>query len=275
MYPVIHLNCNIDNAYKKNTFFSKIKDRLSVNLKGKSIIKELGLTIAEVKLPPNFDTIAYKRNIERAKVFVKGKKTVISPKTLRIYDYQILNKFQKELMAYSVVKSIQLILRNQKKSIKNSCILIYDGIDEINTNIIYELSKTAKFIILLSKDIKKLTRMSDYIIANYGVSPVITNDFNYAIKSADFIVTSKVLDEILKVPTWYIDNRTIPSIERGIIVNDVDYKVPWDSDNFSNMPPELLGAILSQMEERDVEKALKYNGIYLDSIKFNDRILEL
>ena len=38
--------------------------------------------------------------------------------------------------------------------------------------------------------------------------------------------------------------------------------MPWELDD-NDMSPELLGAILCQMEEKDVEKSLKYNGIYL------------
>ena len=36
---------------------------------------------------------------------------------------------------------------------------------------------------------------------------------------------------------------------------------------------ELIGAILCQMQEADIEKALKYNGIYLKEIKFNNNVI--
>jgi hypothetical protein len=275
MYPVIYMSCDIKNIYERNTLFSQIKDRYILNIESRSRIKELELTIADIKFPPNFDSISYMRNIERARRLIKVKRAVVSPKTLRIYDYRVLNSFQKNLMAYSIVKSIQLILRNTNKSIKNSCILVYDAMDEINLKVIYELCKTSKYIILLSKNIKPLEKISEFIISNYGVSPVITKDYESAYKAADFIITSKVIGEQVKAPIWYMDNRAIPISEKGIIVNDVDYKVPWNNKNYTRMQSELLGAILCQMEEKDVEKSLKYNGIYVDAIRFNDKILEL
>jgi hypothetical protein len=275
MNPVIYMNCNLKNRYNKNTFFSKIKDNLSTAFKGERFIQELNLTISQIKFPPNFNPAAYKRNVERARGFIKGRYSYISPKTLRVLDYEVLSCFQKQLIAYSVVKSIQLILRNSKKSIKSSCILVYDSTDSINRNIIYELSKAARFVILLSENIKRNQKIQDYVMGEFGISPVVTNDFKYAVNCADFIVSSRNIDFQVKAPVWYMDNGYNPANEGGLIINDVDYKVPWDIEEFSNMPPELLGAILGQMQEKDIEKSLKTNGIYLDGIKYNDRIIGL
>jgi hypothetical protein len=275
MYPVICMNCDLDSIYEKNNLFSRIRDRCILNVKNKSRIGELKLTIANVNFPPNFDNISYSRNVERARRLIKARNVVISPKTLRIYDYQILNNFQKNLLAYSVVKSIQLILRNRNKSIKSSCILVYDAADLINQKVIYELSKVAKFIMLLSKDTKTLEKMSNVIISNYGISPVITKDYQSAYKSADFIVSSRLIEAQVNAPIWYMDNRMVPLSQDIIAINDVDYAVPWDNERYSKMQPELLGAILCQMEETDVEKSLRYNGICLEAIRFNGKILEL
>jgi hypothetical protein len=274
MYPVVYLNCDLEKRYSKYTFFSRIRDNLNTRLIGESFIKELGLNIAQVKLPPNFNKRAYMKNVESSLRFVSGDKAILSPKTLRLYDYKVLNNFQRELIAYGVVKSIQLILRARNKSIKNGCVLFYDPLNDISVKVLHELAKYASYVILLSKDIGKLTKVSDYIVANYGVTPVVTNDTEYAIASADFIITSRDVNTKRKVPTWFIDNDFIPCNDNTLGMNDVSFKVPWETE-LERMPPELLGAILGQMDERDIDKSLRYNGIYLDEIKFNDKILEL
>ena len=275
MYPVVHMNCDLENRYSKYNFITKIKDKVSIKRIGISVIKELGLTITKVKLPPNFNQLAYMKNIERARGFAKGKKTYISPKTLRLYDFNVLNSFQRDLVALSIVNSIQLILRLHKKSIKNSCIVVYDANDQIYAPLLNELCKRAKYVILLSDKIEKLNIINDYILANYGITPVVTNDSKYAFKSADFIITNKGIETPLEVPIWYLDNCLIPYTKKGIAINDVDFIVPWENKDFLTMPPELVGAILSQMEERDVEKALKYNDIQLSNIKFNESLVEV
>lgn len=273
MYPIVHLRCDLENRYSKNNLFTKIKDKVSINLMGNSIIKELGLTITKVRLPPNFHQVAYMKNIERARRYAKGKKTYISPKTLRLHDFTVLNSFQRDLVGYSIVNSIQLILRLHKKSIKSSCIVIYDANDQIYTPVLNELCKRAKYVILLSETIEKLNIINDYILASYGITPVVTNDFKYSLRSADFIITNKIIETPSEVPIWYLDNCLMPYSKKEIAINDVDYIVPWENKDFPTMPPELVGAILSQMEERDIEKALKYNDIQFNNIKFNKDII--
>ena len=60
--------------------------------------------------------------------------------------------------------------------------------------------------------------------------------------------------------------------ENNIAVNDVSYNVPWN--NFKvDFSTELIGSILCQMQEGDIEKALKYNGINLKEIKFNNNVI--
>lgn len=274
MYPVIYLNCDLKNRYNKYNFFSRMKDSLSTKLLGESFIKELGIEIAQVKLPPNFNRRAYIKNVENSKKLVSSRNAILSPKTLRKYDYRIFNSFQKNLLSYSVVKSIQLILRIQNKSIKNSCILIYDAVDDISFAVIEELAKYARYIIMASNSIEKVSKKADFIMSNYGITPVLTNDMKYAIEAADFIVTSKELNITKQTPIWYIDNSYMPDLQNKFTINDVSFKVPWDTE-LTEMPPELVGGILSQMEERDIERALKYNSIYLDKIKFNEKILEV
>jgi hypothetical protein len=274
MYPVIYLSCDLKNRYNKFNLFSRIKDSLNTKLLGESFIKELGVEIAQVRLPPNFNRRAYIKNVENSKKLVSSHYPVLSPKTLRIYDYRFLNPFQKKLIAYSIVKSIQLILRVKNKSIKNSCILICDALNDMGFDVLQELAKHARYIVLLSNSLDRLSSKSDFIVANYGVVPVITNDLKYAAEAADFVISNMEIDISKETPIWYMDNSYIPSQQNKFIVNDVSFKVPWDTKH-SEMPSELLGGILGQMGERDVEKSLKYNGIYLDKIKFNEKILEL
>jgi hypothetical protein len=118
--------------------------------------------------------------------------------------------------------------------------------------------------------LKKVSNLSDYIIANYGVSPIVTSDYDYAMSKADFIISSK--DMALNKPAWYINNSYLPESTLGLAVNDISFSVPWKAYGLE-FSFELLGAVLCQMQERDVEKALKYNGIYLDKIKFNQIII--
>ena len=74
-------------------------------------------------------------------------------------DYDYFNGFQKRLLAYSVIKSIQLMLRMRNKSLKSCCIVVYDAADMINYNIIMELAKQSKYIVLLSSDLVKVRRL--------------------------------------------------------------------------------------------------------------------
>lgn len=267
MNPIVYVNADIKKAYYDESFLGKIRDRLRINVTGESFIKELNLSIAHVKLPPNFNPKAYRNNMEVTKRFMKKRSAGLAPKTYRYLDYNLLNDFQKKLFAYGIVGSIKLLLRIRNKSLKSSCIVIYDSADDINREVIFELAKHCKYCILLSNNISKISSISDYVIANYGISPIVTSDYNYALKSADFIISSREL-EVEKL-VWYIDNLFIPQKSRSLAVNDVSFAVPWETYDLE-FGSELLGAILNQMQERDIETALKYNDIYLDKIKFND-----
>lgn len=269
MNSIIYINCDVKSAYDEYSIRSRIKDRFCVASQGESFIKELGIKIAQVKLPPNFNNLAYMKNIERAKGFIKKGRVQLAPKTFRNLDYKILNDYQKNFFAYSVVKSVQLMLRIKNKSIKNSCIVVYDAEDFINRSIIFELAKVCKYFVLLSKNIKNIGVISDYVISNYGVSPVVSNDFRYALNNADFIITSRKIINNVTCPVWCLDNTYNPNLSETKFINDVFYNVPWQIEN-NEMSIELLGAVLNIMGERDVEKSLSSSGIYIDKIKFND-----
>jgi hypothetical protein len=271
MKPILCVTSNTYNSYNEFGFISKILDKRKVKLISTQHIKELDIKVTNVRLPPNFNRKAYLGNITYAKRLCKCKEIQLSPKTLRPLDYNYFNSFQKRLLAFSVVKSIKLLLRLRNKSLKNSCIVVYDAVEMINYNIIVELAKQSKYIVFLSWDLTRARRFADYIIANFGVSPIVTDDEVYAIKIADFIISSKAREFSDGKLVWFLDNSMIA--ESNILaVNDVCYNVPWNVSKL-DFSIELLGAILSQMQESDIEKALKYNGIYIKQIKYNNNVI--
>ncbi|HEY8888706.1 MAG TPA: hypothetical protein VIM70_00375 [Clostridium sp.] len=271
MKPILCVTSNIDNLYNEFGFLSKIKDRLKIKLIKNEYIKELDIKVTNVWLPPNFNKKAYLNNLAYAKKICKCNEVQLSLKTLRTMDYNFFNDFQKRFLAFSVIKSIQLLLRMRNKSLKNCCIVVYDACDMINYNIVVELAKQSKYIVFLSSDLVKARKLADYIIANFGVSPIVTDDELYATKVADFIISSKDYEFSYGKLVWYVDN-SISMANNSVAVNDVSYNVSWNtlSVDFST---ELIGSILCQMQENDIEKALKYNGIYLKEIKFNNNVI--
>ncbi|MGH4050286.1 MAG: hypothetical protein ACREVX_02865 [Clostridium sp.] len=277
MKPILCVTSNIDNIYNEFGFISKIKDKLKTKLISIDYIKELDIKVTNVRLPPNFNKKSYLYNLDYAKKICKCGQVVLAPKTLRPMDYKYFNKFQKRFFAFSVIKSIQLMLRVRNKSIKNCCVVVYDAVDVINYDIILELAKQCKYIVLLSSNLARSRKLAEYIITSFGVSPIVTNDEIYATKIADFIISSKDYDFSYGSPVWLLNNsidavKAYDIINDVITINDVSYKVPW-GDFKVKFSIELLGAILCQMEESDIEKALKYNGIYLEKIKFNDNVI--
>jgi len=277
MKPILCVTSNIDNLYNEFGFISKVKDRLKTKLISVDYIKELDVKVASVRLPPNFNRKSYLYNLENAKKICKCGQVILAPKTLRPMDFNYFNKFQKRFLAFSVISSIQLMLRTRNKSIKKCCVVVYDAVDIINYDITLELAKKCKYIVLLSSDLTRARKLADYIIASFGVSPIVTNDEMYATKIADFIISSKDYGIDHDAPVWNLNNsigkeKSYIITNDDIAINDVSYKVPW-GDFKVKFSIEVLGAILCQMEENDIEKALKYNGIYLEKIKFNDNVI--
>jgi len=271
MRPILCVTSNIDNKYNEFGFSSKIKDKLKTKIIRSEYIKELDIKVTNVRLPPNFNKKAFSYNLAYAKKICKCGEVELSPKTLRTMDYKYFNEFQKSFMAFSVVKSIQLMLRVRNKRLINSCIVVDDACETINYNIIVELAKQSKYIVFLSSDLVKARKLAGYIIANFGISPIVTDDEIYAIKIADFIISSKGYEFSYDKLVWILDN-SLSKANNTIAVNDVSYNVPWCS-NITQFSIEFLGAILCQMQERDIEKALKYNGIFIKEIKFNDNVI--
>ena len=150
MKPILCVTSNIDNSYNEFGFLSKIKDKRKIKLISNEYIKELDIKVTSVRLPPNFNRKAYLNNLTYAKKICKCREVQLSLKTLRPMDYNYYNAFQKRFLAFSVIKSIQLMLRLRNKSLKNSCIVVYDAVEIINYNIIVELAKQSKYIVFLS-----------------------------------------------------------------------------------------------------------------------------
>ena len=248
MKPILCVTSNIDNSYNEFGFLSKIKDKLKIKLISSEYIKELDVKVTSVRLPPNFNKKAYLNNLTYAKKICKCKEVQLSLKTLRPMDYNYFNGFQKRFLAFSVIKSIQLMLRMRNKSLKNCCIVVYDAIEMINYNIIVELAKQSKYIVFLSSDLVKARKFADYIIANFGVSPIVTDDELYAIKIADFIISSKDYEFSYGKLVWLLDN-SMSKAKNIIAVNDVSYNVPWNTFKV-DFSIELIGAILCQMQEK-------------------------
>lgn len=271
MKPILCVTSNIDNYYSEFGFLSKIKDKRKIKLINSEHIEELDIKVTNVRVPPNFNREAYSNNLNYAKKLCRCKELQLSPKTLRLMDYNYFNLFQKQFMAFSVIKSIQLMLRMRNKSLNNCCIVVYDAVESINYNIIVELAKKSKYIVFLSSDLVKARKFADYIIANFGVSPIVTDQEEYAVKIADFIISSKDKEYSDGKLVWFLDN-SVSKMNNIIAVNDVSYNVPWNVSKL-DFSMELTGAILCQMQQCDIEKSLKYNGIQVKEIKFNNNVI--
>ncbi|WP_163195376.1 hypothetical protein [Clostridium thermarum] len=276
MYPIAHVTCDIARGYESDYWLTRIKERFSISKRGESYIKDLNLKISRISLPPNYNQKNYINNMSLAAKKVSRSNVYMAPETWRLYDYNnIYNTFQKKMFAHSVIDSIKLLLRVSNKSLKSSCIAIYDACDNVNKAIIEEAAKNCRFIILISNFMDKLNKLCNYIISEYGISPVITNDIKYAFQKANFIITSRKVQIKSEAFTWYVDNSFQPDVSQGKAVSEVTYSVPWQGD-YSVMSPQLLGAILCQMGSRsNIEDILKQNDIYIDSILFNGKVINL
>lgn len=260
--------------YDKLTLLSKITDKMKCGIDKKIYVKEIDLNIYCGMLPQNKHQVSYCNNIKNVTSKMKSHNFIISPKGIRDYDYHFTNSFQKELFSYSVVKSIKLILRKTNKSLKNSTILIDEASDPKVSGILKEISKSCRHIILLSSNIKETLKIQQNIISNFGVSPEVTCDEQYALKLCDFIISTKDKSYEYCDNIWYINNQYLPLNLKGAVINDISFKTQWHELS-NDVSPELIGAILSQMPGRDVESALRYNGVFIHKIKFNENLIDI
>jgi len=269
MNKVLYVDAILDKAYKNNTFLGRLKDNFYRNFEGKSYISNLDTIIYKVKLPPNFNEQAFKRNIYKIrKKFSNYNISNMALSTNRFLDYNFYTEFQKKFLAYSVVKSIQLLLRTRNKSIRKNYIAVYDSTDIINKYIVLELTKNSKCLILVSNNMRKNRELCDHITRDYGVSPIITDDIKYISKHSDFIISSKPLECLVECPLWCLDNMYTPKERKDIVVNKVTYTTPWNFEDIE-VTSELLGGIFNYYkEEEQIDQFLYNNGILLKDAKF-------
>ena len=267
MNPIIYLNSDLNNAYDDFSILSRIKDRFKINIERQDFIKDINVKIIKCKLPPNINEYAYMENIRRVKKQVREGNSYLAPKTYRFLDYKLYNEFEKNLFGFSVVNSSKLILRATHKSIRDSCIVLYDASEIIIQRIIYYLAREARYVVLVSKDRKQMRNLQEYVSANYGTSMISTSDLNYSLKNADLLITSKQIEVETNIPVWYLNNLYKPLKNQAFAINDVSFKVPWEFYE-DEMPLEVLGALLSQMDEKDIEKSLDYNNISIKNIGY-------
>lgn len=259
------------SLYDKFGIFTRIKDRFKITFLNEQYVKDINLSICDIQMPSNINKKAYNNNIKLAlKSFGNKEGYYISPDIYRMYDYHLYNTYQKKLFAFSVVESIRSYLRISNKNISNSCIVIYDAEDKINEYIIDEISKYARYIVLLSKNLSFLNKKREYLMHTYGVTPIITREYNYAFSHSDFIITSRNIELSYNNPVWYIDNSYFPQNRNKVIINDVLYKVPWNINNY-NLNTQLVASILSHIGSGNMYKDLKYNGIYMDKFIFKSK----
>ena len=81
MKPIVYVNSDVKNSYEDSTLIGRIKDRFRISFLGESFIKELGLNISRVKLPPNFNEKAYWKNLEIVRRKVRNKDIGLDLKT--------------------------------------------------------------------------------------------------------------------------------------------------------------------------------------------------
>lgn len=258
---------DITNRYNSFNIFTRIRDRLKLHYEGVEYIKELDLNVFKVFLPPNLNERAYMNNLKKIEEHIGAGETNLAPKTFRFLDYKIYNDFQKNLLGYSVVNSSRLMLRAKHKSIRESCVVLYDAAHYMSKPIIDYLSREARYIILVSKNKAELKRLWEYISANFGISVITTLELDVAIKSADIIITTEDIEIKADTTVWYLNNLYRPQNINKYKVNDISFKVPWCIYH-NEMPLELIGALLSQMEEKDVEKSLNSNEIFINNSIF-------
>ncbi|SUY48315.1 Uncharacterised protein [Clostridium putrefaciens] len=260
--------------YDKLTMISKITDKMKCSIDNKVYVKGIDLNIYWGRLPQNKHQVAYESNIKNVTNKMKNNNFIISPKGIRDYDYYFTNDFQKDLFSYSVVESIKLILRRTNKSLKTSTILIDEASDIKVYGILKEISKSCRHIILLSKNIKETLKIQQNIISNFGISPEVTWDEEYALKLCDFVISTKDKPYEFCNNVWYINNQYLPLNLKGTVINDISFNTQWNELS-SDVSPELIGAILSQMQEKDIESALRYNGVFMHNIKFNESLIDI
>ena len=267
MKSVLSIRLKGKYNYCKFSRFGRLVDGFKIKCTSQELIKEVAAEIKYIDVPANINNQAYKYNIIRASRRYGQKDSVLCPCGARLYDHKFLSEFQKKMMAFSVVESIRAVLLKSHKSLKTANILVDDGCKDENKYVIEELSKEARNIVVLTKDIRKFQKLREFIIYNYGTTLEILYK-EEDIGEVDFIISSerKVYNS---QRVWYLNNFYSPSKE-GIFINKVSFKVPWDC-KIKVFSPELLGGILKEEIKIDIKDLIRKNNIILEEISFNSK----
>ncbi len=266
MDTILYVYLDKKRIYDKYNFFTKIIDLFKTKKLKDIKIDELDILIKRVEIPSNLNDVAYEKNLSRILTKYNGKYNELSLNGKSLYNLNYTSEFQKQFISYSVVQSIRFVLMNLNKSIKNSNILVDIDDEKLLVSILKELAKESRNVILLNSSINKIEKIRETIMSEYGLSiEVILRECD--LPNIDFVVTSKNKEYSCN-NVWYIKDFPNNS-NKGIFINSILYKVPWDT-SLKEMPPQLVASIIRKQKKRSIHEILKSNDITLESILYND-----
>lgn len=270
MRDILDIRVAEGRPYFKNNSVTKILDGFKIKRIAQINLSECRSNIIRVSIPPNLNWSSYSNNVVRA--IGKKRWDSISIKGNRKYDFNYLENFQRDVLAYGIISSIKIILMNNHKKISNSIIGIEDGGNMSNLPIIKQCALYTNKILLITKNYKEASKIREYIIANYGVSPEIVFSADNA-QNVDFIVT-EYDKEYNSLGAWYLNNYYYPKNHIMHAINDVEFYFPELNED---IPPELLGALLksSKRDSKTVEEILNLNKIEISKIKLGKKEIKV
>lgn len=267
MKTLLSIKLKREDTYCKFSRLGRIIDGFKTKCTSQQLIKEVGADIKYIDIPANINNEAYKYNVVRSLKRYSQKGTIICPCGFRLYDYGFLSEFQRRMVAFSVVESIRAILLKSHKSLKTASVLVDDGCKDENKYIVEELAKEARNIVVLTNDIRKFKKLREFIIYNYGTTLEILYREEDIIE-VDFIISNQ--EKVYNSQrVWYLNNFYNPN-KGGVFINEVEFKVPWES-NIKLFTPELLGGIFDEDKKMDIQDLMRKNNIYLEKISFNSK----
>ena len=270
MKSILDIRLREGDPYFKYNSINKILDKLKTKT---YIPKKLGLLdkeITRVSIPPNYNKDAYSYNILRA--IGRATWSSVSVRGNRLYDLDYLDSFQKNVLSFCIVRSMSIILINNKKTVKNSVIAIEDGGNTNNLSLIEECAKYTKRIVLVTRNFKNVNNIRSHILLNYGVSPEFTTNINDT-KGIDFIISDKA-KSYGDIGVWYLDSFYEPEQFGNLVVNDVLLSI---NDYEERVSPELLGALLKSdiNISKRVEDFFDSNKINIEEIRFGKKEIDI
>ncbi|MBL4930618.1 hypothetical protein [Clostridium paridis] len=270
MRDILDIRVADGEPYFKNNSVTKILDSFKIKRIAQINLSDFNSNIVRVSIPPNLNWSSYSNNVVRA--IGRRKWDSISIKGNRKYDFNYLENFQRDVLAYGIIASIKIILMNNHKKISNSTIGIEDGGNVSNLPIIKQCAMYTNRILLITRNYKEASKIREYIIANYGVSPEIafTEDKT---ENIDFIVT-EYDKEYSSLGVWYLNNYYLPKNYIMHAINDVEFYLPELKED---IPPELLGVLLksSKGNNKTVEEILNCNKIEISKIKLGKKEIKV